>query len=167
MERISKQGPAHLAITYPILGALPSKMQKRMGDGFNATVGTLVSGTAEFIVGFSLLFMLVNGVFTSYFILSSGVLSVFVLAFLLIVTVEGLYRIFFVILDKGDSKGSVLYWIVPVLHGIGYTISSLLDKIPKPKKMTEEERKQKEIAENFKKFIEYGMDQPAGGYSRQ
>ena len=138
-----------------------------MANGFNVTVASMVSSTAEFIIGFSLLFMLMNGVFTTYFMLSSSMFSVAVVSSLLFLIVEGLYRIFFIVLGKGDAKGSVLYLFILVFHELGYIISNLAKKIPKPRKMTEEEKKQKEIADNFKRFIEDGMDQASSDYSRQ
>ncbi|MFH0889518.1 MAG: hypothetical protein V1836_00030 [Candidatus Aenigmatarchaeota archaeon] len=156
-----------LAITYPLLGALPAQMQMSMENRFNATVASLVSGTAELILGFSALFMLLNGVFTESFLRYPTLFGVAVLSFTAFVALEGLFRIFYIVLDKGNATGSVLYWVVCTpSHTVSSAIRWLAMRIPKPKKMTGKERIEKEKADNFKKFIEYGMDKPSLSFAR-
>ncbi len=155
-----------LAVAYPVSGGLPAKVQKGMANGFSPTVASVVSGTFEFFFGFSLFFMLLNRVFTSSFVLTSGALQVAVLGFLIFLMAEGLYRVFSIILEKTDSMGSVLYW---VLHEPAKTVSRLAKTFAEgiPEKPTDGEKKQKEIADNFKKFIDYGMDRASLSWGRQ
>ncbi|MBI1972017.1 MAG: hypothetical protein HYS53_01825 [Candidatus Aenigmarchaeota archaeon] len=161
-------GELRLALDYPMLGSLPADKQRAMQDGFNPTVASIASGAAEFLAGFSLLFMLMNGVFTEYFLLSSSVFSQLVKLLLLSAVIEGLYRVFAVVLGKRQSAGSVFYTALEVFARVFSKLFVLLRaKAPKIKKLTLEEKKQKEIAENYRKFIEYGMDQPGLTYERQ
>ncbi len=157
-----------LLLDYPLLGAMPADKQSSIKNGFSPTVASLTSATAEFIVGFSLLFMLLNGVFTGYFILSSSVFSVFVKIVLFGMVFEGLYRLFFIISGRGHAAGSVFYGFLALF---AETVSDFLswfnNKTPKFVKLTPEEKKQKEISENFKKFIEYGLDNPSLTWAKQ
>ncbi len=153
---------------YPLLGALPADKQNSIKNGFNPAVASLVSAISEFIIGFSLLFMLMNGVFTDYFALSSGPFSFFVKALLFTMAFEGLYRLFFIISEKGNAAGSIFYGFLAELStGVSGFLAWVGNKTPKIKKLTPEERKQKEIAENFKKFIEYGLDNPGLTWEKQ
>lgn len=157
-----------LAFDHSALGSLPADKQTAISNGFNPVVASLASAMAEFLIGFSVLFMLMNGVFTGYFTVSTSLVSLSVKVLLFVIAAEGLYRTFSIILDKKQSVGSVFYTALEILSA---TVSSLFEAvlrvIPKPKKPTPEERKQKEMAENFKKFIEYGMDQPGLTWERQ
>lgn len=157
----------YLPITYPLLGALPAQMQMSMKNRFNATVASLVSGTAELILGFSALFMLLNGVFTESFLRYPTLFGVAVLSFTAFAALEGLFRIFYIVLDKGNATGSVFYWIVRILsYAAGNAIRWLVIHIPKTKKITKKEKTEKEKADNFKKYIEYGMDKPSLSFAR-
>ncbi len=162
---------------------MPSDRQAAVGNGFNPTIASLSSAMVEFLTGFSILFMLMNGVFTNYFLLSSSPFSLLVKALLFSVAIEGVYRIFSIVLGKIQSAGSIFYSMLEFSAILFVKIVKLRSMVPnnlfrtkvcyanraqetsvsceKLDQKTPEEKKQKEIAENFKKFIEYGMDQPA------
>ncbi len=164
----SKINSLGLVIAYPVLGGFPAATQRSMGGNFRPVVASLVSGTSEFFAGFSLFFMLLNRVFTSSFVLAAGVVQAAILGLLIFFMAEGLYRVFSIVLERTDSIGSVFYW---VLHGPAKTaswlLSALKEGIPEPKRLADEEKKQKETADNFKKFIEYGMDRASLSWGRQ
>lgn len=159
---------AKIALDHSLLGSMPSDKQTAIRNGFNPVVASLASAMAEFLVGFSILFMLLNGVFTNYFLLSSSPLSFGIKALLFLIAFEGLYRVFSIVLGKKQSAGSVFYTSLEILSaGVSRFFMMLESMIPKIKKPAPEDKRQKEIAENFKKFIEYGMDQPGLTWSRQ
>ncbi|MBI4167489.1 MAG: hypothetical protein HY515_00890 [Candidatus Aenigmarchaeota archaeon] len=164
-------GEAGQALDHVLLGAMPADKQAEIGNGFNPMIASISSGFAEFLIGFSLLFMLLNGVFTNYFLLSSSLFSLAVKALLFAITFEGAYRTFSIILGKKQSAGSVFYTVLEVLSAwfsmFFLWVNKLGGMIPKTKKITPEEKKQKDIADNFKKFIEYGMSQPGLTWERQ
>ncbi|MBI3413395.1 MAG: hypothetical protein HY051_04945 [Candidatus Aenigmarchaeota archaeon] len=160
-----------LAIDYALLGSMPPEKQSVV---VNPTVSSLSSAAAEFLIGFSLLFMLMNGVFTEYFVLSSSLFSISIKVLLFVLVAEGLYRTFSITLGKRQSAGSVFYTMLVILYAAVSKIFSFVRKSlpsnPFRKKLdqkTLEEKKQKEIADNFKKFIEYGMDNPSLTWERQ
>ncbi len=163
-------GEVGRALDHVLLGAMPSDKQMAMRNGFNPVVASLASAMAEFLTGFSLLFMLMNRVFTDYFALSSSLFSLAVKALLFSVAIEGVRRTFSIVLGKRQSAGSVFYTALEVLSSLVsmffLEISKLRNRI-QTKKITPEEKKQKDIADNFKKFIEYGMDQPGLTWSKQ
>ncbi len=156
-----------LVVTYPLLGALPPKTQKLMENRFDATTASLVSATAEFIMGFSVFFMLLNGVFTNAFLRHVTLSGTMVLGFTAFAAMEGIFRIFYIVLGRGTVIGSVLYWVIfTPIDAAAKAIKRFAVRIPKRKKMTEHEKKKKQTDENFKKFIEYGMDNPSLTFAR-
>ncbi|MBI4177186.1 MAG: hypothetical protein HY516_02365 [Candidatus Aenigmarchaeota archaeon] len=154
------------ALDYPLLGSMPSHKQEAVRNGFNPVVGSLTSAAAEFFISFSLLFMLMNGVFTSYVMLSQSWFSLLTKALLSAAAAEGLYRTFLIISGRTRSVGSVFYDALELVSaGVSKFFAAFV--IGLAIKQTPEEKKQKEIAENFKKFIEYGMDNPGLTWEKQ
>lgn len=157
---------AKIGLDHALLGSMPSDKQMAIRNGFNPTIASISSAAAELMIGFSLLFMLMNRVFTDYFALSSSLFSLAVKALLFAIAFEGVYRIFSIVLGKKQSAGSIFYSVLDFSATLFVKIVKLRSMVPKIK-IGVEEKKQKEIAENFKKFIEYGMDQPSLTWERQ
>ncbi len=165
---VSKIRSLGLAVSYPVLGGFPAAAQRSMGGSFRPVIASLISGTFEFFVGFSLFFMLLNRVFTSSVVLATGIVQVVILGLLVFFMAEGLYRVFSILLERTDSMGSVLYWVFrESAKTASWLGAAFVEGIPRPKRLTDEEKKRKEIAYNFKKFIDYGMDKASLSWGRQ